>query len=181
MNAEAAAPDGANLNSPWRQPMVWLVLALPLAIVIAGVFLVHAAFGLGSTDVSTDAVQRTAQIQTTDLSADIGARDAGFSAALRLRDGRVEVRVHPDESLRGASLVLVMQHPVDTRADQLLLLRASGGHWQAPFAGPSTHDWKLQLRPADGAWRLHGRLIRGQHSARLRASLSPLTLTMARP
>ena len=37
----------------------------------------------------------------------------------------------------------------------------------APLELDTGHDWKLELAPQDGRWRLQGRLPRGQLSARL--------------
>ena len=42
--------EPARKRSPWREPMVWLVIGLPLASVVAGVGLVIVASRSGSSD-----------------------------------------------------------------------------------------------------------------------------------
>ena len=58
--------------SAWRQPLLWLVLALPAATVVAG----FTTLGLAAAgpDTSGDAaVKRTAQAQVEDLAPDLAA------------------------------------------------------------------------------------------------------------
>ena len=55
----------------WKEPMVWLVAAIPAASVVASVaLLVSAARSSGNDDAVADRVQRTAQIQVADLAPD---------------------------------------------------------------------------------------------------------------
>ena len=57
------APRGAGGRPPWKEPMVWLVVAIPAASVLASVaLLVTAARSSGNNDVVADPVRRTAQI-----------------------------------------------------------------------------------------------------------------------
>jgi hypothetical protein len=51
-----------------------------------------------------------------------------------------------------------------------LLPSARGWALQQPL--DDSHDWKLQLQPADARWRLKGRLPRQQHAARLAPSVA---------
>ena len=46
---------------------------------------------------------------------------------------------------------------------------ATGWRVMADIGTP--HDWKLQLSPRDGQWRLHGRLPRQQRAAHLGPAL----------
>ena len=74
----------------WREPMMWLVIGLPLLSVVAGVLLLTLAVR-DSSDSVGDLVQRTAQIQVSDLSPDARARDLRLSAIVRIDEGYVEV------------------------------------------------------------------------------------------
>ena len=58
-----------------REPMVWLMLGLPLASVVAGVGLLVAAVRSGGADEVTDVVQGTAQIQVSTLGPDARASE----------------------------------------------------------------------------------------------------------
>ena len=156
----------------WSQPILWLVLALPAAMVIAGVFMLRAAIGMGSTDATTDRVLKTAQVQTTDLTPDLKARDAGLMARLQLADGYIEVLPTAGEFARTEPLTLLLRHPIDTRSDRELKMQPAARGWRVAYAAATRHDWLLELHPADGRWRLQGRWVRGSGQASLRSSLS---------
>lgn len=164
------------MNAPvseraWSQPILWLVLALPAAMVVAGVFMVRTAIGIGSTDATTDRVLKTAQVQTTDLTADLAARDAGLAAGLQLANGYIEVLPTAGEFARSEPLTLLLRHPIDTRADRVLQLQPSAGGWRVAVAPDTTHDWLLELSPVDVRWRLQGRWVRGSAGAQLQSSI----------
>ena len=95
----------------WREPMMWLVIGLPLASVVAGVFLVVVA-SRDSSDAVGDVVRRTAQIQVADLGPDARARDLRLSAIVRVDEGYVEVLPVTGDFERDRPLrVLLRPHP----------------------------------------------------------------------
>ena len=155
-------------NSPWRQPMMWLVIGLPAVTVVALVALVIMAAGPGSTDSIDTSVRRTAQMQTADLGPDQAAARLQLAALLRVDGASLElVPLHAGFDT-GKSLRLAMRHPVRSELDRDFLLQPSGGTWRVPAPALELgHDWTLQLAPEGGAWRLQGRLVKGQLSARL--------------
>ena len=68
-------------SSPWREPMVWLLVAIPALAVFASVALLVAADRTsGNNDLVPDNVRRTGQAQVADLGkwAD-GRRDGGIN------------------------------------------------------------------------------------------------------
>lgn len=67
-----------------RNPVMWLVIGLPLLSIVAGVGLVVVALRSGGDDAVIDTVQRTAQIQTTELGPDERARSMTLSAVLHV-------------------------------------------------------------------------------------------------
>jgi len=154
-------------QSPWRIPAFWLVVGLPLLSIVAGVGLVIVAVRSGGADVVSDPVQRVSQIQTTDLGADEAARKQGLSAVLRVEDGIVEVLPATGRFATGAPLQLVLEHPTRQSGDLRLELAPQGPGWRVETAVDAGHDWVVQLRDAEGRWRLHGRLPKQQHAARL--------------
>ena len=155
-------------NSPWRQPMMWLVIGLPAVTVVALVSLVIMAAGPGSTDSIDTSVRRTAQMQTADLGPDQAAARLQLAALLRVDGASLElVPLHAGFDT-GKPLGLAMRHPVRSELDRDFLLQPSGGTWRVPAPALELgHDWTLQLAPEGGAWRLQGRLVKGQLSARL--------------
>jgi len=153
--------------STWRNPVMWLVIGLPLLSIVAGVGLVVIAMRAGGSDAVSDPVRRVSQIQTTDLAPDQAARKLGLSAVLRVEDGIVEVLPATGPFATDAPLLLTLEHPTRRADDLQLQLPAQGPGWRIEQAVDADHDWVVQLRPADGAWRLQGRLPKHEHAARL--------------
>ena len=147
--------------------MVWLLVALPLASVIASALLIYSSVTSGGDDAIADTVQRTAQIQVSDLGPDSRARERALSAVLRIDRDVLELLPVSGDFDRGAPLRLSLHHPTRADADQEVLMRPQGNGWQARLALDSQHDWRLMVAPVDGSWRILGRLPRGQRAARL--------------
>ena len=160
--------DGSRRGSPWRQPMMWLVVGLPAITVIALVTLVIMAASPGSTDTIDTSVKRTAQIQTADLGPDETAAQLNLAALLRVDGAALEALPLHAGFDTAKPLFLTMRHPARSELDREFVLRPGGAGWRsdAPELGLD-HDWTLQLAPEDGSWRLKGRLPKGQLSARL--------------
>ena len=156
----------------WKTPLMWLVIGLPLASVVAGIALVVIASRSGGTDVVRDQVRRVSQIQTADIGPDARARSLGLSAVLRAGDDVLEVIPATGEFARTAPLRLLLQHPSREAEDVELELVPRDTGWRAGHTLDTGHDWVVQLAPSDGAWRLHGRLPRAQQAARLAPSLA---------
>lgn len=154
-----------------REPMVWLVIALPLAAVLASIWLVVVSARGGSVDSVADQVQRTGQIQTTDLGPDARAAQLGLAAVLQSEQGVLRVFPAGGEFRRGEPLRLVILHPYEEADDRTVELAPDALGWRAPLELDGSHDWNLQLGDAAGSWRLRGRLPRGQHAARLGPAL----------
>ena len=158
-------------KSIWRMPVMWLVVGLPLASIIAGVGLVITAVNTGGADSVTDKVDRMSQIQTTDLGPDNQAQVLKLSAIMRVDGGMVEVLPVTGEFKRNAPLRLSLEHPLQAQEDRVLELKPSVHGWQVEADIDETHDWRLQLTPADSQWRLKGRLPKQQYAARLAPSV----------
>ena len=65
----------------FREPTVWLLVALPLASVVATIALFRAGASGVPLDAAPDAVTRSAQVQQADLDADHRALALGLSAS----------------------------------------------------------------------------------------------------
>lgn len=170
---QTPTPTPEHKSSPWRQPMVWLVIALPAAVVIAGIRMLLIAGDDGAIDTSTDQVQRMAQVQTTDLGPDAVASAGNFSAIVRFDRELELVEVLPvsGDFDRAAPLRLHLAHPA--RADQDITLVLAPGElgWRTDASIDGSHDWNVRLGPEDARWRLQGRLPRGQLATNLRPRL----------
>ena len=157
--------------SPWREPMVWLMVGLPLAAVIASVSLVVTAVRTDNNDSVLDDVQRTAQIQTVELGPDARAQALALSAVLRVGGGGLDVLPVAGNFDRNAPLELVLAHPTEAARDRRLRLQPTELGWHASTAPAIDHDWLLDIAPANHAWRLRGRLRSGEHAAYLAPAL----------
>jgi hypothetical protein len=156
---------------PLREPMVWVVIALPLAAVIASIWLVVLSSRGGSIDSVADEVQRTGQIQTTDLGPDERAAQLKLGAVLQSEEGALRVFPVGEGFRRDEPLRLQLLHPYSEDADQVIVLEPDKLGWHAAHALDAGHDWNLQLGDEAGSWRLRGRLPRGQHAAHLGPAL----------
>ena len=156
---------------PWREPMVWLIAALPLASVIAGIWLLVVAVRSGGADTVADPVQRTAQIQVSDLGPDERAQQLQLTAIVRVGTGLVEVLPVTGDFDHGAPLRIALRHPTLANADRELLLQPTELGWRGKIDLDGSHAWNLQVTADDGAWRLRGRLPTGQLAAHLKPAI----------
>lgn len=160
-------------SSPWRQPIVWLVIALVAAAVTGGIAMVVIASDAGNGDAVAEPVRRTAQVQTADLGPDAVAAQRKLSAIVRTDAEQQLVEVLPVDGDfdPAAPLQLRLLHPIQSSQDVVLLLQPGELGWRADAVVDGDHDWKVQLGPRDGQWRLQGRLPKGQQAAHLRPAL----------
>jgi len=165
--------DTHDKRHPLREPMVWLVIALPLAAVIASIWLVVASSRGGSVDSVADEVQRTGQIQVTDLGPDERAAQLKLGAVLQADAGRLRVFPAGGTFRRDAPLQLTLLHLYSEDSDEVLTLQPDKLGWSVEHAPDASHDWNLQLTDPSGSWRLRGRLPRGQHATHLGPALEP--------
>lgn len=155
----------------WREPMMWLVIGLPLASVVAGVFLVVVA-SRDSSDAVGDVVRRTAQIQVADLGPDARARDLRLSAIVRVDEGYVEVLPVTGDFERDRPLRVLLRHPAVAASDIELRAEPAANGWRAQGEVGLENDWKLELMPEGTPWRLQGRLPKGQRAAHVKPVFS---------
>jgi hypothetical protein len=137
--------------------MLLLVWGLPASVVVAGFITLGIAIRAGDLDASSDAVQRMAQVQQTDLSADQVALRRGLSASLRVDTELLQLQLRGADRLE-SGLQLRFEHPVDSALDQQLELQRIGDVWQAALSLPAADHWRLVLQAGDGSWRLDGEL-----------------------
>ena len=160
-------------RATYREPMVWLIIALPAASVVAGLMLVATAVRSGGADEVTDKVQRHAQIQLTELGPDQRARAMNAAVILRIDPGSIEVLPVSGNLPRDQTLVLDLNHPTDASRDLRLLLLPSSQGWRIASQVDTSHDWIARLGPVDGAWRVLGRVKGGGRATRLGSALEP--------
>ena len=149
-----------------REPMVWLVFGLPAAVVVASIAMLVIGIRQRDGGEVSDRVQRTAQIQQTDLGADERAQALGLRMLLRERDGRIEALPVSGHFPRGQTLRLLAEHPTDRARDRTLMLAPQGAGWLSKdkFEDARVHDWKFSLTPGNESWRLRARMPKEQRA-----------------
>lgn len=158
-------------TSAWREPMVWLVAAIPAMSIVAGVGLLVVAIRAGGADSVSEPVRRTAQIQVSDLSPDARASALRLRAVVRTGKDGVEIFPVDGEFDRQSALSLQLQHPIDASEDREIPLRPTETGWRGGAPLAVDHAWNITLSPADGSWRLQGRWPARQQAALLQPAL----------
>lgn len=161
-------------QSPWRQPIVWLMVVLVGATVIGCIIMLKVAGQSDSIDTTPDKVQRVGQMQQADLGPDARANARKLAAIMRVDNehGYVEVLPVNGDFDRKAVLKLSLHHPLREAEDTSLELTPTATGWRSDTHLAVDHDWRLQLGPANGeTWRLRGRLPAEQFAAQLRPAV----------
>ena len=143
----------------YRQPIMWLVVLLPLTAVIGG--FVTLALAIHSDDglVEDDYYKRGMEINRA-LDRDRAAAAHGLVGTLELDDARHELRVRLDAPRPMASpenLELKLMHATRAGLDRTVVLaRAVDGAYRLPLPALAAGHWDVQLAAQD--WRLTGSL-----------------------
>ena len=153
-----------------KEPMVWLMLGIPLLTAVAGIYTLNIALSAKATDEVNIPVTRIAQIQQSDLSADENAARANITAHLNLRGTQWEIT--SAANLRDSQLILSLQHPIDREKDVRMVLDKKNTAFISNTMIDRSHDWILQLSDVKTHWRLVGRLHKNENTADLKASVS---------
>jgi hypothetical protein len=144
-------------RAAWREPMVWLLLAIPAGAVVAGIGTMRVAGG--GLDAAPDAVRRTAQAQVADLAPDARAAHLQLRATLRIADdGHVSVAL-PAPS-RPHEVTLRFVHPTRAALDRRWT-RTGAGEWIGPSATIDARGHWI-LEDVVAGWRLVGFQARGR-------------------
>lgn len=158
----------------WREPILWLVVGLPLTAVVASAVMIHLALR-DPADASGGTTRRIAQMQLEDLSWDREAARRGVRVQLEADAVRGEIRVWlAPEHVQPTALDLVMRHPTQAAQDRALALVRDGAQWRGQTSRwVATHAWDLQLVAPAQFWRVAGRLSPRETHALLAPQVAP--------
>ena len=150
-----AAEGGA--RRPWqREPLVWLVIAIPALTVVAGLTTVVTAFRKADVEVSDD-VRREGLAIHQDPTRDNAASALGVSAKLTLAEGHLHVLLAPGKAAPPSTLLVVLSHATRAEYDQLVPLTAGAdGSFDTTLPTLRAGHWFLEVTPTDRSWRLTG-------------------------
>lgn len=167
--------DTPETTRPWyREPMMVLVLGLPMMSVVAGFSLLGIAIHAGGADAIPQEVRRTGKAQVGDIAADAHAEALGLRAQLRVDRGTGAVALDfvEGEAPDDARLELRLIHPTAAAGDIEVPLVRHNSRYIGRLEATRRHDWKVVLSPADQQWRLIARLAADADGVRLHPALT---------
>jgi hypothetical protein len=144
----------------YREPFVWMVVAIPAASVVMGVVLLTLSISSYDGLVVDDYYKRGLEINR-EIRRDAAAASLGLRAGIAVdpRRRRVEATLSsqraPAESPQRLELRLL--HPTRSGFDQLITLeRVENGRYAGPIGALEPGKWHLHLETPE--WRLLGRM-----------------------
>lgn len=155
-----SAPDMNGLvekKSSWRaEPMVWLLIALPLSAVLASAVTIWIANHNADTLVKEEYVKEGFAVRQAS-ERDHLAAELGLSAALSVLPGGLTLDLTGHLNPLPERLLLTLAHPTDPNQDLVLsLMSVRAGHYTADYAEIPSGKRHLELAPLDKSWRLAG-------------------------
>lgn len=142
---------------PWyREPWVWLMIALPMSAVIGGIITIYLAVSTSDGLVVDDYYNRGKAINM-DLARDAAAAHYQLSASIdiNLRDNRMQLQLQGVQIEFPKQVKFSLLHPTQDGYDQVLLLQHAGdGVYYSDIDEVARGSWYLQLEADD--WRLSG-------------------------
>jgi len=142
----------------YREPWVWLLIALPMSAVIGGMITIYLAVTSSDGLVEDDYYKRGKTINL-ELARDQAAAHYELEALVRIDSpgGRVSVTLASRDHLQPGHVRLLLMHPTRAGYDQDVMLEPD---WEGVYRGAvspvSPASWHVQLEADD--WRLAGRV-----------------------
>jgi len=142
---------------PWhREPLVWLIVAIPALTVVAGLSTVLIAYH-GSDTVVADEFRADGLAINRDPARDRAAAAAGATALVDGDAAGLAVRLELARASPPRRLVLVLSHATRADLDRMLTLeRDADGRYHATLGALPPGHWYLEIGPVDRSWRLTG-------------------------
>ncbi len=147
----------ANAPTPWyREPWPWILMAGPVAAVVAGAITLWIAVTHQDALVADDYYKQGLAINRT-LDRQTAAAALGVEAHLMFGAGGGKVRVYLEGDATPTRLTLHFAHSTRAGLDQKIALeRNAGGWYEAPIVAMPDGKWKVLLEDPADAWRVSG-------------------------
>lgn len=140
----------------WSEPMVWLLIALPLSAVIGSGVTVWLAASNADTLVLEEHVKEGFAVRQV-ADRDRKAAELGAGATIKAAPGMLTLHLEGRFPAAPKNLILTLAHPSDPAQDMVLLLApGDGGDYTATYAAIPAGKRHLELTPGDKAWRITG-------------------------
>ncbi len=154
-------------SSWWREPMVWLIIALPLTAVVASLITWWIAARGADPLVAEDYYKQGMAIHQR-LDHETRAAALGLMAELRVQGGELRIHLAGRLDAYPDRLQLTLVHPSRQEQDLTLILPATAlGEYRSALPPLPAGQRRLILEAADQDWRLTGRAVLPMTSLRL--------------
>ncbi len=141
----------------WKEPMVWLIISLPLAAVIGGFLTLWIAASDPDSLVAEDYYKQGMAIHQV-LEKDARAVALRLVADIESSNGELKVRLQGRLDRYPDRLTLAMVHPSRADEDRTVALMASmSGEYRGELPSMTPGQRHLILQPLEADWRLAGR------------------------
>ena len=152
MNTEASL----NTPRPWfREPWVWLIIALPASAVLGGIVTIWIAVESDDGLVQDDYYKHGMEINRK-LDRDKAALRYNLVADLKISEAQNNIQISldaNDQFISPSSIKLSFLHPTIKGQDQILVFQSTGKNIYAGLLPPLIPgNWYLQIEADD--WRL---------------------------
>ncbi|WP_430387709.1 hypothetical protein [Dyella sp. 20L07] len=155
-------------RSSWREPMVWMLVGLPLASVAIGFALLFAAVSPGREDMETvGKVTKVGKLLVSAQASKSATEVETKGLVLRMKGDMIEALPTDGEFPRGGKLILTLVSSSPTEEGRSYQLVPSELGWRGVGSLDGDHDWMVQLAPDNASWLLHGRWTPQARSIRL--------------
>lgn len=150
------SPSSMHNELPWwKERMVWLIIALPVSAVLAGIATVFIASHDPDDVVKTEYVKEGMAVSATRTALDKAAH-MGLAAKVSYHEGLVSLHISGLDT-RPETLKLALIHPTQAKLDQQFSLTVTGqGIYQAHINLTGQGKRHLTLTPPDSSWQLEG-------------------------
>lgn len=147
----------ASVPTPWyREPWPWILMAGPVAAVVAGAITVWIAVTHEDALVADDYYKQGLAINRT-LDRQTAAATLGVEGHVMFGADGSRVRVFLKGEAVPARLTLHFAHATRAGLDQKIVLdRSEGGWYEAPIVPMRDGKWKVLLEDPAAAWRVSG-------------------------
>jgi hypothetical protein len=137
---------------PWyRHRWPWIVMAGPIAVVIAGAATIWIAFATADGLVAEDYYKQGLAINKV-LAREEAAKTLGVSAQILLQDGKLVVALRGDAP---PALFAHLAHGTRSGYDQRLRLEPKGaGLYEAALPELPAGRWRAAIEDPQGRWRI---------------------------
>jgi hypothetical protein len=146
-------------GKPWyREPWPWLLMSGPIIVIIAA--LVSAWIAIKSSDgLVTEDYYKQGLVAGETLMRSKRAEELGISAALRLTDDRIQIRLTSQQDTMPSALNLTLSHPTRAGIDQKSLLKPSDGVYVGNLNLPASGHWLVLVEDEAKTWRVMGSVM----------------------